>query len=234
MDDASLCRLIQEALHDPNRVEALALAIDQLPKIKADIGKGWQPYYDKALPVTMRDIQRNINRFRQFYPLDLESVNCQNPAEVANVRKCFIKWVVIILKRDCQNVSRSKKNKLRDLSISDPIDENENFTVGDTIADNLTLTGIKRLLEQERLFMGKKIKRYLEEDPERKLRNCHPRNSPHLNCQVIAQKLLIQEPSLNRRQLARELEVPEQTVYTRWNKYCLPLLLIIAKELGCE
>jgi hypothetical protein len=233
MDDASLCLLIQEALHDPNRVEALALAIDQLPEVKRYLDSGWQPYYDRALPTTQKDVQRNINKFPQMYKLNMGDVNYKNTSDSAQVRKCFINWVLIILKRDCHDVKRAEKNKPKIISTSTFMRGDDGLTVGETIPDQ-TIDGIKRLLEQERRFMGRKIKRYIEENPEMRLRNCHPRNNPHLHCQIMAQKLLLQEPPLNRRELAKELEVPEPTVYERWKNYCLPLLLQIAQELGCE
>jgi len=233
MDDASLCLLIQEALHDPNRVEALALAIDQLPEVKRYLGPGWQPYYEQALPTTQKDVQRNINKFPQMYKLNMGDVNHENSSDSAQVRKWFINWVLIILKRDCHDVKRAEKNKPKIISTSTFMRGDDGLTVGETIPDQ-TIDGIKRLLEQERRFMGRKIKRYIEEDPEMRLRNCHPRNNPNLHCQIMAQKLLLQEPPLNRRELAKELEVPEQTVYDRWKNYCLPLLLQIAQELECE
>jgi hypothetical protein len=101
MDDASLCQLIRDALRSPEQAEALAIVIDQLPKIKNYLGKGWLPYYNQALPTTERDVQRNISRFPQMYRLDMEVINCKNPSEAALVSECFIKWVVMILKRDC-------------------------------------------------------------------------------------------------------------------------------------
>ncbi len=237
MDDASLCKLIREALHDPEKAEALGFAIDHLPEIKRYLGKGWLPYYEQALPVTMRDVQRNINRFPQMYSLNLETANCENPSETANVRKCFISWVMMILRTDCYDVKRGRKSKI--VSMSDRRGGDDGLTSEETIADDLTLTGIERLLEEERLLLGRTIRRYIEEDPEMKLRNCHPRNNSNLHCQLLSQKLLLEEPPLNPRQVARELTtpektIPEQTVYDRWRNYCLPLLRTIATELGYE
>ncbi|WP_341735342.1 hypothetical protein [Microcoleus sp. CAWBG640] len=238
MDDASLCQLIREALHSPQKAETLALAIDHLPEIKRYLDKGWQPYYDEALPMTERDVNRNINRFPQMYRLNLESVNCQNPSEAANVRRCFISWVMMILRRDCYDVKR-RVNRPRIVSTSETIGGEDSLTIEETIADDLTLSGIKLILERERRSLARQMKCYIEEDPEMRLRNCHPRNNANLDCQLLSQKLLLEEPPLNPRQVARELTtpektIPEQTVYDRWRNYCLPLLRIIARELGYE
>ncbi len=236
MNDASLCKLIQEALHDPNKAEVLAYAIDHLPKIKNYLGNGWLPYYDEALPVTMRDIQQNINEFPQRYSLNLESVNCQNSSEAANVRECFIKWVNMILKCDCKDVKRRRDRQPRTVSINRGED---GLTIEETIADDLTITGIECLLIEELHLLARTMRRYIEEDPEIRLRNCHPRNNSHLNCQILSQKILLKEPPLNPRQIARELTtaetvISEQTLYDRWRNYCLPLLRTIARELGYE
>lgn len=234
MDDASLCQLIREALHSPQKAETLALAIDQLPEVKRYLGQGWMPYYDEALPVTERDVKRNINKFPQNYRLNLETTDCKNPSEAANVRKCFISWVKMILSRDCYDVKRGQKNRPKTVSMSETIGADEGLTVGDIIADDVTLTGIKRLLEQEHRSLGRQMKSYIEEDPKMRLRNCHPRNRLNVNCQILSQKILLEEHPIKPRQVAQELGVPEQTVYDRWRNYCLPLLRTIAIELGYE
>lgn len=230
MDDASLCQLIREALHSPERAEALAHAIDHLPEVKRYLGQGWLPYYDKALPVTMRDVQRNINRFPQMYRLKLESVNCQNPSEAANVRKCFINWVMIILKRDCYDVKRGRKPII--VSIKNPIAGDDGLTMEETIADDLTLTGIERLLEEERLFLGRTIKRYIEEDPEMRLRNCYMRDRPDINCQVLLQKRFLQNCPLTLKEIANELQTKVPNIQSRLERNCLPLLIEITTTLG--
>ncbi len=239
MDDASLCQLIREALHSPEKAETLALAIDQLPEVKRYLGQGWMPYYDEALPVTERDVKRNINKFPPMYRLNLETINCQNPSEAANVRASFIKWAMMILKRDCYDVKRQRDRRPPPVSMSDRIGGDEGLIIGDTISDNLTLSGIKLIIEKEGRSLARQMKRYIEEDPDMKMRKCHPRNNSNLDCQLLSQKLLLEEPPLNPRQLAKELTtpekpVPEQTVYTRWQKFCLPLLRKIAIELGYE
>ena len=238
MDDASLCKLIREALHDPEKAEALALAIDHLPEVKRYLGKGWLPYYDEALPMTERDVKRNINRFPQMYRLKLESVNCQNPSEAANVRKCFISWVMMILKRDCYDVKRGRDNRPRIVSTSNTIGGEDGTSIENNIPDP-SLPEIEKILEGERDSLARQMRSYIEEDPDMRLRNCHPRNNANLDCQLLSQKLLLEEPPLNPRQVARELTtpektIPEQTVYDRWRNYCLPLLRTIARELGYE
>ena len=186
MDDASLCQLIREALHDPKKAEALAFAIDQLPEVKRYLGQGWMPYYDEALPMTERDVKRNINKFSPMYRLNLEAVNYQNSSEAANVRASFIKWVMMILKRDCQDVKRRRDKQRAPVSTSETIGGEDSLTIEETLADDLTLSGIKLILERERRSLARQMKCYIEEDPEMRLRNCHPRNNSNLDCQLLS------------------------------------------------
>ncbi|MGL5061815.1 MAG: hypothetical protein ACRC62_17740, partial [Microcoleus sp.] len=166
-------------------------------------------------------------------------INCQNPSEAANVRASFIKWVIMILKRDCYDVKRQRDRRPPPVSMSARMGGDEGLTIGDTIADDLTLSGIESILEKERRSLARQMKSYIEEDPDMRLRNCHPRNNANLHCQLLSQKILLEEPPLNPRQVAKELTTPErtiseQTVYDRWRNYCLPLLREIAIELGYE
>lgn len=235
MDDSSLCRLIREALSDGNRAAALALAIDQIPEIKAYLGKGWLPYYSQALPVTMRDVERNITRFPEMYKLDLEAVDCQKPSDAATTTKCFVSWVMLIFKRDCQDVRRSRKNGPQEVSTSQPLAaEKGATTIEETIPDDRTVTGVEYLLEQERGYIAKALKRYVEEDPESKLRNCYVRDRPDINCQVLVQKRFLQNPPLTLQEIAKELKTKLPTVQSRFERNCLPLLRDIATKLGYE
>lgn len=251
MDDASLCQLIREALHSPEKAETLALAIDQLPEVKRYLDKGWQPYYDEALPMTERDVNRNINRFPQMYRLNLETVNCQNPSEAANVRKCFIRWVMMILRRDCRDVKR-RVNRPVVISDNTPIGE-DGSTIGDRIDsrqtlnpnDIPTLEELDNLIAQEELlenqrkaalilrllpeYMGqlsKKMLSWLEE-----ISNCYPARYPQANCYELVKRRLLRTPPQQWKELANELQIPYGTVTAHWDRKCKPLLTQLEQSL---
>lgn len=253
MDDASLCQLIREALHDPKKAEALAFAIDHLPEIKRYLDKGWQPYYDEALPMTERDVNRNINRFPQMYRLNLESVNCQNPSEAANVRRCFIRWVMMILKRDCYDVKRGQKNRPRIVSTSETIGGEDGLTIEETIDSSQTLNPndiptleeLDNLIAQEELlenqrtaalilrllpeYMGqlsKKMLSWLEE-----ISNCYPARYPQANCYELVKRRLLRTPPQQWKELANELQIPYGTVTAHWDRKCKPLLTQLEQSL---
>ena len=240
MDD-SLCQLIRDAIQQkdgsPERqraTAALALAIDQLPEIPKFLGKGWQPYYQQALTITMRDVERNIAKFPKSYKLDMASVNCQNPSDAVTVRQCFVKWVVMILKRDCQDVKRGKINQPRELSSNAPVGQEAGAKTIEDIISDPSERGIERLIEKERRFIGKELKRYIESDSENQLRNCHVRDRQDINCQVLIQKRYLQNPPLTLEKIAQDLNSSLQTIKSRLTRNCLPLLREIALKLGYE
>jgi len=253
MDDASLCKLIREALHSPQRAEALGFAIDQLPEIKRYLDKGWLPYYDEALPMTERDVKRNINRFPQMYRLNLESVNCQNPSEAANVRKHFVRWVMMILKRDCYDVKRRRDKQPRIVSMSETIGGEDGLTIEETIdstqtlnADEIpTLEGLDNLIDQEELLENQKratlMFRLLVENLRQfteklvclleDLSNCHPAGYPQANCYELVKRRLLRIPPQQWKELAKELQTPYGTVTSHWNRKCNPMLTQIEQNL---
>jgi len=232
MNDASLCRLIQEALNDQTRAEALALALDHLPKIKVCLGKSWLPYYDKAILVTIRDVKQNINKFSQLYKLNIENLNCQNPSEATFIREYFVKWVVMILKRDCMDVWRSSKKRPREVSMSQPLGiEKGAMTIEETIAAP-AISGIEDMIAEELQLIGKYFINYINTDPEGKLGGCYIQDRPDVNCQILLQKHLLGNPPCTLKQIAQELNTNLQTVNSRLKRNCKPLLQEIAKNLG--
>ena len=238
ISDSSLCQLIKQALQDSekdrdihNAVEVLALAIDQLPEVKVYLSQGWLPYYDEALPMTMRDVKRNINKFPQAYGLNMASVNCQNPSEANQVRKSFIKWVIMILKRDCYDVRRRRDKQPQVFSTSDLV-EGEVFLVDNSLAIEKYAITMDRLIQQEQLSIVEELKLYIEQDPEEKLQNSHPRGRADCNCQVLSQRILLDNFPSEIKNIAKELNIPYQTLLTHWKRNCLPLLRKIAINLG--
>ncbi|HEY9652310.1 MAG TPA: hypothetical protein V6C95_16750, partial [Coleofasciculaceae cyanobacterium] len=75
---------------------------------------------------------------------------------------------------------------------------------------------------------------YIKQDPEQKLRQCHPKASPNCNCQLLSQRISLKSPPDKFSQLARELNINYQTLVQHWKRSCLPLLQTIAINLGYE
>jgi DNA-directed RNA polymerase specialized sigma24 family protein len=229
MDNASLCRLIREALQSesPEEVEKLALVIDQLPEIRRYLGKGWLPYYEKALPTTENDVRRNINKFPKVYGLNLETTDCQNPSDATNIRKQFISWVMIILKRDCQDVKRKKTPIIYSM---DKVIGEGSTTIGETIP---SLSDIGDILENNELRdICTKLKQYIELDTDHELQNCYLRDRPDVNCQELLKLRYLNDSSLTLKNIAEQFQVSIQTIKSRFDRHCLPRIKKIALRIG--
>ncbi|NJL90487.1 MAG: hypothetical protein HC916_12385 [Coleofasciculaceae cyanobacterium SM2_1_6] len=228
MDNASLCTLIREALHSPERAEVLALAIDQLPEISRYLDQGLLPFYEQALPFTMRDVQRNISRFHQKYRLSLENINCQNPSETNNLRRHFVNWVLMILKRDCYDIRRRRNQRIYSL---DEIIGGDSLTILDQTATP-TLEGLSKLLEDEKRSICSQLQGYIENDPKGTLRDCHVSDRPEVNCQALLQLRFLGDTPLTLREISERLQSPLQTIKSRLERNCIPLIKEILSELG--
>lgn len=79
--------------------------------------------------------------------------------------------------------------------------------------------------------IGKNVWQYIEQDPEGKLRNCHPRKCPECNCQLLSQRLLLKNPPDKLADIVREYGVNDQTLRSHWRLKGIPLLQEIATEL---
>ena len=78
------------------------------------------------------------------------------------------------------------------------IDPSAGSATFEEILPDPTVSGLDRLAQQELEEANKRLeqdlKRYIEEDPEGKLRGCHPRGYPHCNCQELVKRRILQEP----------------------------------------
>lgn len=81
-------------------------------------------------------------------------------------------------------------------------------------------------------IIGKRVRNYIEQDPEGKLSRCYPRNFPDCNCQILSQRLLLKDTPDKLAVVARELRVPYQTIAAHWKRKARPLLEEIAAEIG--
>ncbi|MEC4982753.1 MAG: hypothetical protein SAJ37_05105 [Oscillatoria sp. PMC 1068.18] len=80
--------------------------------------------------------------------------------------------------------------------------------------------------------IGTQLQAYIQADPDRTLRSCHPRAHPQCNCQVLAVRLLFKSPPDKLVDIAKELEVNYHTLNWHWKNKGLPLLQNLAKNFG--
>ena len=227
-----ICCLLKEALlgEEEKRAsakESLSLSIDQMPEIRTSIDEGLQSYIDEALKKTESHVIKNLHKFPQRYKLNLEELDCHRTSDVLQIKKCFIRWIVMILKADCID---ERRKKFRQVSLDSSIVKREEVTELYEVIPTPTLSGIEGLLQQERKNIAIKVRNYIDRDPEGILRKCHPRSQERCNCQVLMQMNLLQEPTVSPKEIAKQLSTPLPTVYERLGK-CKKLLREIVTQI---
>lgn len=221
--DEQLSQLIAEVCHhQPTTLERqkalnrLLGIIWQLPGIYTSSHQD----YPEAFNRTLEWVCKNIDRFE---------------ARSSSVRQSFVTWINGYLRwrirdlylSDSQYDSKRIYGSITDEGVAiDPIDKlpDPKFSL------NLLDLQIARLQSTQRQRQGEEIRQYIEQDPDKILTNCCLRKTPQCHCQLLAIKLLIQEPSQSIAEISRELEISNQTLYSHWKQKCLPLLQEIGRR----
>jgi hypothetical protein len=114
-------------------------------------------------------------------------------------------------------------------------------TLSDRLADSVPCTLLeieaqtRREQEQQKnQRIGVQLKQYIDQDPEGKLRRCHPQAYPECNCQILSQRLLLKYPPDKLAIVARDLNINYNTLTWHWKNKALPLLQAIARSLGYQ
>lgn len=90
----------------------------------------------------------------------------------------------------------------------------------------------EQLERKQNQRLARDIARYIDRDPEQKLRNCHPQNRPDCNSQIIAQRLFLWESPENLSAIGRKLNIKTQTIHSFWQRKGFPKLQSIAREIA--
>ncbi|MDJ0633020.1 MAG: hypothetical protein QNJ34_07505 [Xenococcaceae cyanobacterium MO_188.B29] len=225
-----LVELIQEVCQHPPQspqrrkaMNRLLIEIQKLPKL----GKSNSPHRLDALNQTFEYVNRNLcTKFDYHQPA---------------VEKRFVQWFNKTFYWRLHDLKYSpKNNKVQFIRLGKAMGEYEDKT----LMDFLTQDGfnsphrdeidnyIERLAKQEKQNISLTIEKYIIEDPQKILGNCHPRKYPQGNCQLISKKKLLQEPPKKISAIAKELNINYQTLNSHWKRNCLPKLQKIAEDLG--
>ncbi len=201
------------------------------------------PERQKALNRLLILIQQLPGLYRsshQNYPeafnrtLEWASKNIQNFSPSSSWEKSFVIWINGYLKwrvRDLYIADNKYENESIDKPIND--DEGQSTTLGEKLpANTLSLLEIKiaELQQAKRQRQGLAVQEYIKKDPEEKLKKSHPRKHPECNCHVLAIRLLLEEQKISN--ISREVNISNQTLYSHWNRRCIPLLQEISKKFG--
>ncbi|OCQ95496.1 hypothetical protein BCD67_09685 [Oscillatoriales cyanobacterium USR001] len=205
----------------------------------------------KALNLLLVKLQHLPGLLKSSHPDYLEALNrtwewfSQNICQTfkpsgASFQESLCKWINGYLYWRIRDL----KSPQTDYSLDNSFKNSESLeTYLDRLPDAQApkLSGLDNYLDRLRSEQLQEIvlqlEKYIEEDPERKLRNCYPRKHPNCNCQFLTQRLFLQNPADKMADIIRELQlkdpnVKDQTVRSHWNKKCKPLLQEIAVNLG--
>lgn len=219
---AEVCKYPSASPEKQKALNRLLIQVQRLP----GLAKSSHPDYLQALNRTWEWLSQNIQTFEPRPP---------------SLQESLVKWINGYLYWRIQDLYASNERVPRSF---DELVRGEK--VGITYLEQLattgfsppTLTGIDGYIEQvqreEKQRIGLKVEQYIEDDPEQKLRQCHPKASPHCNCHLLSKRISLQSPPDKFSQLARELNINYQTLVQHWKRSCLPLLKTIAINLGYE
>ncbi|MBV6624726.1 MAG: response regulator transcription factor [Rivularia sp. (in: Bacteria)] len=237
--DEQLQQLIEEVSRyeegTPQRQKALnklLIIVQQLPGIY----KSYHQDYLEALNKTWDWFCRSIDKFEP------------NPNK--SLQDSLVIWINGYLKWRVKDIYNPPTDKQPTVSLDEPIinAEGQKTTRKDQLSDSkytpdssnrsntLDLLDVKiaDIQRNKRRKLAEDITQFIEEDPTCELRRCCTRVNAECNCQFLAKQLLLANPSHKIADIARELNVSNQTIYSHWRRICLPLLQKIGVNLRID
>jgi hypothetical protein len=191
----------------------LICTLRQLPGIKI---VNHQDYL-LALNQTWEWMSRNIDEFR---------------ASTDSLEHDLVKWINGYLYWRIRDIyTTSALPDRQHLSLDEEV-----FHHGETYLDLLSASGFGDLTldNQEHREIAARIETWIQLDPEGQLQNCYPRDRSSCNCQLLGDRTIVKDPPDSFTALAKELDIPYQTLVAHWKRRCLPLLQTQAKIFGYE
>jgi len=99
-----------------------------------------------------------------------------------------------------------------------------------------TLSGLDSYIEnlhrEKTQRLGLALEQYITEDPNGKLAGCFPSQYPDCNCQILCMSRCVKEPPDKFKDLATQLNMPQQKVSNHFYHRCKPLLQEVMTQLG--
>lgn len=207
--------LVADACSHPAGSAARARRLTQIYRLVYNrSNKLWQenvPYYNDALQQTWLFFCRNIceaNTGRQYDP------------ERANV----ITWLNVYLKRRLQDFDLQQQRENAKTEFPRTNEEGQTF---DPI-DNLIAP--EHSSEADSMLILKRVREWVETDPDGFLQSVHIKNRPDVNCQVLIIRRLFEDTPWQ--QLVNEFNLPLSTLANFNKRKCLPRLRKFIEEQG--
>ncbi len=164
------------------------------------------PDYAIALNLTWEWLNKKIGEF------DISKSKIVN----VSVEKALINWVNQYLRFRVKDLHQDDDNgKTRESN-------------WESKRSLIELSGLEALIHQEQQKteqrFSEEIQNWILTDPENRLKDCHLRGNPTCNCQILAQRLALNDPPDKVSSLAIEFDVKYQTLTTHWKRSCRRIL----------
>jgi hypothetical protein len=220
-----LAAVLAAPIHSAPRAKAMSdllRIVMHLPGIKRVAHQD----YLLALNQTWEWMSRNIDEFQ---------------SSTDSLENDLVKWINGYLYWRIRDIYHSVPNRSPTMSLDEEIFDN-----GETYLDLLSESGflapnlntlnahIQLLQQQEHRKIATQIEAWIQLDPERQLQNCYPRERNNCNCQVLSYKIIVKDPPDSLTDIAKDLNIPYQTLVAHWKRRCLPLLQSQAQSFGYE
>ncbi len=218
---ATVCQHPNGSLERRKAMHRLLIQLQQLPGLL----KSTHPDYLDALNRTWEWVSRNIcSTFELRTPSIQESL--------VKWLNGYLYWRIKDVVSPAASIAISLDKIIGDHEQGTPLVEQ----LSETGLNTPTLSGlnghIERLEKEKIQRIGLDLERYIQQDPEKKLRNCYPRAHPNCNCQLLSQRRYLKDPPDSFQNIAQELNMKSTQLTNHWYGRCKPLLQEIAEDLG--
>lgn len=179
-------------------------------------------YLPRLLKSSHPDYAEALNRTWEWLDNNLHKFNLQN----SPLQYCLVTWINGNLRYRIRDLYTQKT--LHMLSI-DTVEESGFYIPS---LSSLDVYIDEQLEIQANQNLARAIARYIDRDPEQKLRNCHPLNRPDCNSQIIAQRLFLRPSPEKLSAIGRKLNINTQTIHSFWQRKGFPKVQAIAREIA--
>lgn len=202
----------------PHRQKALNRLLSAIASLPGLYRSSHQDY-PEAFNRTLEWASRNIEQF--------------DPHASSSVQNSLVNWVNGYLKWRVRDLYLSEHQYKASRVSTSALPDGESINLIESLPSP-RLSGLDAMIAQlqtaERQHQAQAIWQYIEQDPEQALCQCHPKKHAECNCQLLALRLLLQEPPQRIADIAREFNVNNQTLYSHWKQRCLPILREIGRR----
>lgn len=222
---AAMCQHPDQSQEWRRAMSRLLIVVQGLPEFRKYSRPSCPDYFLDALNRTWEWLSRNIRNFT---------------LRTSSIREDLVRWIDSYLYWRIKDLAQP--NSLTEYSLDRTTKDSDGLETTTKLEQlsTSTLSGldahIEQLLWQSQQRLVLSLELYIEQDPERKLRNCYPRKHPECNCQLLSQRLLsiFKDPPDKLADVAREFNINYQTLTSHWKQKGIPLLQKIAIELGYQ